>query len=113
MTRKQILAIAIAAFTASAGSAAVAADDALVIPTPAAKTDTGLGELPAFSEMKDIWVYAQPAEHRDSGLGSMPNVSDIREPWLFAQPAQKIDSGLGEIASAPAPRATLQAALPR
>lgn len=113
MTRKQMLAIAIAAFTGCAGTAALATDDSIVIPTPAAKTDTGLGELPAFSEMKEVWVYAQPAEHRDSGLGSMPNVADIREPWLFAQPAQKIDSGLGEIASAPVVHASLQVALPR
>ena len=98
MACKQILAIAVAVFSGCVGTSALAGDDVHLAMTPVAKIDSGLGELPAVSEMKEVWLYSQPAEHRDSGLGSLPPVSEIREPWLFSQPAPKIDSGLGEIA---------------
>jgi hypothetical protein len=107
MARKHILAIAVAVFSGCVGTSALAGDDALPATTPVAKIDSGLGDLPAVSEMKEVWLYSQPAESRDNGLGSLPNVSEMREPWLFSQPAPKIDSGLGEIA-APVTQAALR-----
>lgn len=66
---------------------------------PAAKADSGLGELRHASEWRGMpWLYALPAEKIDSGLGELPQASEWRGmPWLHAMPAEKIDSGLGEI----------------
>ena len=38
-----------------------------------------------------------PAESLDSGLGDLPPYSEWRFPWVYSMPAEKIDSGLGEI----------------
>jgi len=112
MARKQILALTVAVFAGVVGTPALAGDDTLLTPTPAAKIDSGLGELPPVSEMKEVWLYSQPAETQDNGLGSLPNVTEIREPWLYSQPAPKIDSGLGEI-TAPVAQAALHSVTTR
>jgi len=80
------------------------------VPTPAAKIDSGLGELPHYSQWQNPWRYASPAMKVDSGLGTLPPYAEWREPWVYSHPAEKIDSGLGEITSPPrhaaAPAAT-------
>jgi hypothetical protein len=85
------LAAAIALIAAPAG---FAADE---VPEPAAKVDSGLGELPHFGQWVEPWLYATPTDSEDNGLGEMPDVSRITEVWLYAMPAEKVDSGLGEI----------------
>jgi len=76
-------------------STAAMADGA--VPTPAASIDSGLGDLPHYSQWREPWLYAMPAEKVDSGLGTLPPYAEWREPWLYSQRAEKIDSGLGEI----------------
>ena len=83
-----------AAVTLIAAPVGFAADE---VPEPAAKVDSGLGELPQFGQWVEPWLYATPTESVDDGLGEMPDVSRITEVWLYAMPAEKVDSGLGEI----------------
>jgi hypothetical protein len=80
------------------------------VPTPAAKIDSGLGDLPHYSQWREPWLYVTPAEKVDSGLGALPHHSEWREPWLYIQPAEKVDSGLGEITRSAAPVATASSA---
>ena len=73
--------------------------------TPAESVDSGLGDLPPLSEWREPWLYATPAESVDSGLGDLPPLSEWRDPWLHAMPAEKLDSGLGRLHVGPAPTA--------
>jgi hypothetical protein len=98
-------AITIALVTSSVAASEPLPDELLV---PAAKTDSGLGELPHASQWQGMpWLYAMPAEKIDSGLGKLPHTSQWQGmPWLHAMPAEKIDSGLGEIATRAAQQLT-------
>ncbi len=100
----------VAGLTLGLATSALAED---VVPTPAAKIDNGLGNLPHYSEWRDLWLYATPAESIDSGLGTLPHYSEWHAPWLYSQPAEKIDSGLGEITAQPRHAAVEAAARPR
>ena len=96
------------ALTVALGTSSVAATEALSddFQVPAAKVDSGLGELPHASQWQGMpWLYGMPAQKIDSGLGELTHASQWQgTPWLYAMPAQKIDSGLGEIT----PRAAQQ-----
>jgi len=87
----------VAAAIFMAGGASAGPGDFWDVPIPAAKQDSGLGELPPFAEWSEPWMFTTPAEKVDSGLGSLPHYSLWTDPWVFAMPADKIDSGLGEI----------------
>ena len=56
------------------GTSSVAATEALPdeLLVPAAKIDSGLGELPHASQWQGMpWLHATPAEKIDSGLGEL------------------------------------------
>ena len=95
---KRLFAGLIAASAVVLSSAALAADPNQAYMTPAQKTDSGVGDLPAYEGRMtpETWVYMQPAASQDDGLGAMPSAENLREPWFYMQPAAKIDSGLGE-----------------
>jgi hypothetical protein len=101
---KRILVVLAAAMAAVSTNATAGDRSDPSGPIPAVKIDSGLGELPVYTEWKEPWLYATPAESVDDGLGAMPDVSRIQEVWLYAHPAEKLDSGLGDLT-----RATLQA----
>ena len=91
------LLVAAAAGSASAGRTEIGPDPSAGV-IPAAKRDSGLGELrPLNGESPGVWLYAIPAESLDSGLGDLPPLSEWRAPWLYAMAAEKVDSGLGEL----------------
>jgi hypothetical protein len=96
--------------TLALGTLTVAATEPLPdeLLVPAAKADSGLGELPHASQWQGTpWLHALPAEKIDSGLGELPHASQWQGmPWLHAMPAEKIDSGLGEIAARAAQQLT-------
>jgi len=96
------------ALTLALGTSSVAAAEPLPgeFQVPAAKVDSGLGELPHVSQWQGMpWLHAIPAPKIDSGLGDLQHASQWQGmPWLYAMPAPKIDSGLGEIT----PRAAQQ-----
>ena len=99
---KQAICALLAAATvgsASAGPVPVReiGPDPAAVAIPAAKRDSGLGELPPYREWREVWLYACPAESLDSGLGDLPPLSEWREPWLYATPTESLDSGLGEL----------------
>jgi hypothetical protein len=73
-------------------AAPAAGDAALMI--PAARIDSGLGDLPPCIGSPEVWLYSQPAARQDSGLGDLPSAAEIKEVWMFMQPAAKVDSGL-------------------
>ena len=93
--------------SASAGPAPVReiGPDPAAVVIPAAKLDSGLGELLPYREWREVWLHAIPAESLDSGLGDLPPLSEWREPWLHAIPAEKLNSGLGPLRIGPAPAA--------
>lgn len=75
----------------------LAADPVKAFAEPAAKQDSGLGDLPAYKGgSPEVWVYSQPAAKQDSGLGELTPASVAREVWMHQYPAAKVDSGLGE-----------------
>ena len=88
---------------------AFAGDD---VPTPAAKIDSGLGELPRYSQRQVELRYATPAEKIDSGLGALPPYAEWREPWLNSHPAERAEDRVDEMAPS-GTRATARAAPPR
>ena len=91
------LLVAAAAGSASAGRTEIGPDPSAAV-IPAAKRDSGLGELrPLNGESPGVWLYAIPAESLDSGLGDLPPLSEWRAPWLYAIPAESLDSGLGDL----------------
>jgi hypothetical protein len=96
------LLLAVAAAISIAGGASAGPGESWDVPLPAAKQDSGLGELPPFAEWSEPWMFITPAEKVDSGLGALAPYPQWTDPWVFAMPAEKIDSGLGDIVPVPA-----------
>lgn len=63
-----------------AGGAIAGPGDSWDVPLPAAKEDSGLGELPPFAEWSEPWMFTTPAEKVDSGARESPTLSAMDRP---------------------------------